>query len=138
MRHLVKVEKGWCVKDQGSKVCDVIFKDKLRALVYSKKFGKCTVLHDKRGRFEAVDCSSDVFFDVGDHHVKYNKGTWEVVESGEVLTNFTTKEAAIKYANDMSSHSEVCMVVHSKDGSLESMNCPPRNISLHDIFGGAN
>ena len=137
MRHLVKVDNGWCIKPEGSNKCDAIFTDKLRALVYSKKFGKCTVLHDKKGKFEAVDCNTEVFFDSDTHHVKFKQGQWLVEEGGEILNKFNSKDKAITYANEMAKFSKVCMVVHSDDGSLESMNCPPRNIDLHSIFGGA-
>jgi hypothetical protein len=125
-QHVVRREEGWGVKKEGGERASRIFATKRQAMEYAReltgKHGVCMVVHDSEGRFKEFDCAPSM----GNSHVVPKDEHWGVLEAGgKLLKTFDNKDDAIEHAYSLAKSRQVCMVVHNKDGSIDSKECLP-------------
>ena len=126
--HIVpRKDYSWGVKVAGGERASKIFRTRIEAIDYARelsiKHNVCMVVHDEEGKFEEFDCKPEF---KNRHVVKKVEG-WSVIAEGgtEVERIFDRKGAAMAYAYNLATKHDVCMLVHNKEGKIESKTCPP-------------
>jgi len=127
--HVVPREEGWAVRAAGSERPSSIFQTRAEAIDYAKELAQkhnvCMVVHDDEGKFKEFDCKPEF----KNRHVVKDAQGWAVIAEGgsEVERIFETKGAAMAYAYELAAKHNVCTLVHSKDGKIESKECSPED-----------
>jgi hypothetical protein len=127
--HIVHRKDGWAVRTAGSERPSSLFKTRAEAIDYARELAKkhnvCMVVHDEEGKFEEFDCKPEF---KNRHVVKKGSGWGVIAEGGaEVEQIFDTKGAAMAYAYELAEKHNVCALVHSEDGKIESKDCSPED-----------
>ena len=125
-QHVVPRKKGWAVKSENSKRATKIYDIKTDAIDHAEKISgnkkSCLVIHDRKGKFQEIDCK----LDKKNQHVIPYKDKWAVVRvKRKDAKIFTNKGAAMSHAHDMAVKSEACMIIHDGKGKFKTFLCEP-------------
>jgi hypothetical protein len=127
--HIVHRKEGWAVRSAGSERPSSIFTTRAEAIDYARelaiKHNVCMVVHDEDGKFKEFNCKPEF----KNRHVVKKGAGWAVIAEGgsEVEQIFETKGAAMAYAYELAEKHNVCALIHSKDGKIESKDCSPED-----------
>jgi hypothetical protein len=73
-------------------------------------------------------------------HVVPRGDEWAVTPAGaeRATKKFPTRKEALKYAKDLATKHQVCMVVHDEEGKFEEFDCEPDVGNQHVVRKGEN